>query len=43
MKVDDFEAMNGELNGTIVSHFEWLGSIGIECNFSKTELISFGR
>jgi len=39
---DNKEKLLNLLTITIAEHFKWLDSIGMICNLSKTELISFG-
>jgi len=38
----DSVGLMNELNEVTSKHLEWLESIGMVCNFSKTELITFG-
>jgi len=41
VSADSLSSLKNQVSLTLNSHFEWLKSIGMECNLSKTELITF--
>lgn len=38
---DSVNSLREEVSHTLQKHFEWLKTLGMECNLSKTELITF--